>query len=76
MHIEPGVVDVAKMTLSYGTAIAAVGFAGKLAMETIKKDGVFAAGCAQPFHHRLPCFAMQLPGFASSPCRGFRSSKI
>ncbi|MCP4933291.1 MAG: cobalt transporter [bacterium] len=42
MHIEPGVVDVAKMTLSYGTAIAAVGFAGKLTLETIKKDGVLS----------------------------------
>lgn len=42
MHIEPGVVDFAKMTLSYGTAIAAVGFVGKLALETIKKDGVLS----------------------------------
>ncbi len=42
MHIEPGIVDAAKMTLSYGTAIAAVGFAGKLALETIKKDGVLS----------------------------------
>ena len=42
MHIEPGIVDAAKMTLSYGTAIATVGFAGKLALETIKKDGVLS----------------------------------
>ncbi len=42
MHIEPGVVDAVKMTLSYGTAITAVGFAGKLAIETVKKDGLLS----------------------------------
>ncbi len=49
MHIEPGVVDVAKMTLSYGTAIAAVGFAGKLALETVKKDGVLSLAVRSVF---------------------------
>ena len=49
MHIEPGVVDAAKMTLSYGTAIAAVGFAGKLALETLKKDGVLSLAVRSVF---------------------------
>ncbi len=40
MHIEPGVVDGAKIILSYGTAGAAIGYAGKLALDTIRKDGL------------------------------------
>ncbi|GAB6054135.1 energy-coupling factor ABC transporter permease [Magnetospira thiophila] len=39
MHIEPGVVDGAKITLSYATAAGAFGLAGKLAYDTIKNDG-------------------------------------
>jgi len=39
MHIELGVVDGAKIVLSYATAIGAVGLAGKMAMDTIRNDG-------------------------------------
>jgi len=39
MHIEPGVVDGAKIALSYATAAGAFGLAGKLAYDTIKNDG-------------------------------------
>ncbi|MCU7934168.1 MAG: energy-coupling factor ABC transporter permease [Candidatus Thiodiazotropha sp. (ex Dulcina madagascariensis)] len=40
MHIEPGVVDGAKIALSYVTAVGAVGYAAKLALSTVKHDGV------------------------------------
>ncbi len=43
MHIEPGVVDGAKIFLSYGTAAAAFGLAAKMARDTIKNDGGVAA---------------------------------
>lgn len=36
MHIEPGVVDGAKMVLSYGTAAAAAGYTLKLASDDLK----------------------------------------
>lgn len=39
MHIEPGVVDGAKIVLSYGTGAAALGLAGKMAYDTIRRDG-------------------------------------
>ena len=39
MHIEPGVVDGAKIVLSHATAVGAVGLAGKMAMDTIRSDG-------------------------------------
>lgn len=42
MHIEPGVVDGAKLVLSYATAAGAAGLAGKMAWDTIKKDGVMS----------------------------------
>lgn len=40
MHIEPGLVDGAKIALSYATAAAAGGYAIKLAVDTGRKDGV------------------------------------
>ncbi|MBM4180563.1 MAG: energy-coupling factor ABC transporter permease [Betaproteobacteria bacterium] len=40
MHIEPGVVDGAKLALSYVTATGAVGYAAKLAYDTMKHDGI------------------------------------
>ena len=43
MHIEPGVVDGAKIVLSYATAAASFGLAAKMAMDTTHKDGGFAA---------------------------------
>ena len=39
MHIEPGLVDASKIVLSYATATAALGIAGKFAWETVQKDG-------------------------------------
>jgi hypothetical protein len=36
MHIEPGVIDGAKMALSYATAAGAFGIAAKLAADTIR----------------------------------------
>ena len=36
MHIEPGVVDGAKMALAYGTAATAAGYTLKLAAEDLK----------------------------------------
>lgn len=42
MHIEPGVVEGAKIALSYVTAAGAIGYGAKLALETIKQDGVGA----------------------------------
>ena len=40
MHIEAGVVDGAKMLLSYGTAAAVFGATAKVAFENIKENGV------------------------------------
>ena len=39
MHIEPGLVDGTKIFLSYATASAAIGYGGKLALDTWKRDG-------------------------------------
>lgn len=38
MHIEPGVVEGAKLTLSYATAAGALGLTAKLALDTAKND--------------------------------------
>ena len=40
MHIEPGVVDGAKMVLAYGTAAAAAGYSLKLAADDLKSHSV------------------------------------
>lgn len=40
MHIEPGIVDGAKIVLSYATGVAAIAYAGKLALETLQERGV------------------------------------
>ncbi len=40
MHIEPGVVTGAKMALSYATGAAALGYAARLAWDTLKRDGL------------------------------------
>ncbi len=44
MHIEAGVVQGAKMLFSYGTAAVSFGIAGKLALDTIKNNGVISFG--------------------------------
>lgn len=45
MHIEPGVVDGAKIALSYATAAGAFGWLGHLARKSVREDG--AASLAQ-----------------------------
>lgn len=40
MHIEPGVVEGAKLALSVVTAAGAVAYAAKLALSTVKNDGI------------------------------------
>ena len=40
MHIEPEIVTGAKLALSYATGIAAGGVALKLAVDTIRQQGV------------------------------------
>jgi len=42
MHIEAGVVNGAKMLLSYGTAAAVVGISAKLALDNIKQNGALS----------------------------------
>lgn len=43
MHIEPGVVDGAKIALSYATAAASFGLCAKMALDTIRNDGGVSA---------------------------------
>lgn len=43
MHIEPGVVDGAKIVLSYATAAAAGGLLVKMSWDTIRQDGGVAS---------------------------------
>jgi len=42
MHIEPGIVDGAKIVLSYATAAASLGIAAKLALDSVKESGIAA----------------------------------
>ncbi|GAA0246041.1 energy-coupling factor ABC transporter permease [Marinomonas primoryensis] len=42
MHIEPSVVDGAKIVLSYATALAAFGFSAKASIDMIKKNGLMS----------------------------------
>jgi len=42
MHIETGVVEGAKMVLSYGTAALSFGIVAKLAIDNIKKNGAIS----------------------------------
>lgn len=42
MHIEPGLVDGTKIVLSYATAASALGYAAKLSLDMMKKEGVVA----------------------------------
>ena len=39
MHIEPGVVDGAKLALSYATAALSLGLVANMAKDTIQNDG-------------------------------------
>ncbi len=44
MHIEPGVVDGAKMALAYGTAAASAGYGLKLMADDVRKRNVASFG--------------------------------
>lgn len=44
MHIEVGVVQEAKMLLSYGTAVASFGFLAKLAWDAAREKGLLSLG--------------------------------
>lgn len=44
MHIEPGVVDAAKMTLAYGTAAAAATYAAKETFSDLRSSGLISYG--------------------------------
>lgn len=44
MHIEPGIVDGAKMALGYATAVTVFVYTAKQAWNTLKKDGVVPMG--------------------------------
>lgn len=44
MHIEPGIVDGAKMALGSATAVAVLGYTAKLAWHAIKRDGIAPLG--------------------------------
>jgi hypothetical protein len=43
MHIEPGLVDGAKLALSYVTAATAFGLTAKLSIDSIRKEGGLSA---------------------------------
>jgi ABC-type Co2+ transport system permease subunit len=44
MHIEPGVVEGAKLTLGYATAAGAIVYAAKQSLSTLKLDGLISLG--------------------------------
>lgn len=66
MHIEPGVVDGAKMVLSYGTAAASAGLALKLVADDLKTKSpvTFLARAALAMIGTFVCFEV-LPHFVA-----------
>jgi hypothetical protein len=66
MHIEPGVVDGAKIALSYGTAAGAFGLAAKMVWDTARHDGGFTAVASRSIATTLLvfCFFEVFPHFA------------
>ncbi|MEW8029070.1 MAG: energy-coupling factor ABC transporter permease [Candidatus Thiodiazotropha sp.] len=64
MHIEPGVVEGAKLALSVITAAGALGYAAKLALSTAKQDGITAvAGRSVITTLLVFCFFEVLPHY-------------
>ena len=65
MHIEPGVVDGAKIALSYATVAGAAGLGAVMARETVAKDGGVAAFVARSLVAALLvfCFFEFLPKY-------------
>ena len=67
MHIEPGVVDGAKMVLAYGTAAAAAGYSLKLINDDLKTHSVASFGVRAVIAALLEC---------SSSLRSCRTSPL
>lgn len=64
MHIEPGLVDGAKIVLSYATAVAAGGYAAKLAFDSVRDDGIVPLGLRSSIATvAVFCFFQVLPHY-------------
>lgn len=64
MHIEPGVVDGAKLAISYLTAAGAIGYAVKRSLSTARQDGVTPLAARSVITTLLVfCFFQVLPHF-------------
>jgi ABC-type Co2+ transport system permease subunit len=64
MHIEPGVVDGAKIVLSYVTAAGAIGYGAKQVLNTIRLDGVIPLAVRSVIATVLVfCFFQVLPHY-------------
>lgn len=64
MHIEPGVVDGAKLAISYLTAAGAIGYAVKSSLSTAKESGISALATRSVITTFLVfCFFQVLPHF-------------
>ena len=62
MHIEPGLVDTTKIFLSYATGAAALACTGKVAFDTLLKDGLVALALRSAIAVALVfCFFEVLP---------------
>jgi ABC-type Co2+ transport system permease subunit len=65
MHIEPGIVDGTKIVLSYATAVAAGGYAVKLAVDTAREQGIASLAVRTAVTTALVfCFFEILPHFS------------
>jgi ABC-type Co2+ transport system permease subunit len=65
MHIEPGIVDGTKIVLSYATAVAAGGYAVKLAADTAREQGIASFAMRSAVTTALVfCFFEILPHFS------------
>ncbi|MEJ2692975.1 MAG: energy-coupling factor ABC transporter permease [Candidatus Thiodiazotropha sp.] len=64
MHIEPGVVDGAKLAISYLTAAGAIGYAVKSSLSTAREDGITPLAARSVISTLLVfCFFQVLPHF-------------
>jgi len=65
MHIEPGIVQGAKIFVSYGTAALSLGFVAKLILESIAKDGFVSLMARSLFASLLVfCYFEVLPHYS------------
>lgn len=64
MHIEPGIVDSAKMVLSVGTAAGAAGYSAKLLWNTLKENGILSLAARSVIATVMVfCFFQVLPHY-------------